>query len=242
MEAGRFNWRRYDSFKDRRLKTADNVDLGRSISELMIPVSTGAASVMSEVAGAPGSIAGGAATDMKAVRATIDNLTMALPNDVNGAIDYEKASALFREAYNAAPTNARAFRAVAMLLADSSRWRELDAFARAHTSKIPWDPAGWMTLALARQREGDSKGAAFAYDTAMAYADPVERARLDRLDRVLRPADTARTARATDAARDATAKLYWLFADPLWSREGNETRVEFLPESRTPNCAGRWTN
>jgi len=55
-----------------------------------------------------------------------------------------------------------------------------------------------------------------------------ERERFDHLGRVLHPADSASFDALDETERWALRRLYWLFADPLWSREGNEPRLEFL--------------
>jgi GWxTD domain-containing protein len=126
-----------------------------------------------------------------------------------------------------------------MLLADSSRWRELESFSQTHIKAIPWDPQAWLALGLALQREGKSKDASAAFDSGMTNMTPQERSRLDRLERVLRPMDTARVARGGAGDHAALEKMYWLFADPLWSREGNESRIEFL--ARVEFAELRWT-
>ena len=247
VSVGNVFWRRFDNVKNRRMNLTTD-DVGRSISDAMQPVARnlGALAAAAEIDpfgdvpdwfqamyGATPQLA------WKDVGALIQRITMPLPADLNGASDYERASALFREAYAASPANARAFRSVAMALADSSRWHELDAFTRAHLARIPWDPNAWMALGLARQREGDGRGAAAAFDSAMANFTPAERARLDRIQRVLRPNDTARVTRANKDVQAATSSVYWRFADPLWSRPGNESRTEFL--ARVEFAELRWT-
>lgn len=245
VEYGRTFWRTYDRFQNRRISTS-GIDVGRSISDAMQPVARAAGAMQAAAAAASLDPGGSDAsfdalpqTSMKDVRQTIENATMALPSDVNGAAEYAHAEQLFAEAYRVAPSNPRTFRSMAMLLADSARWRELDSYAREHTRALPWDPAGWLALGLALHREGQSRAAAGAFDSAMTCLSPTERARFDRLDRVLRPADTARIARSPATDHLALARMYWLFADPLWSREGNESRVEFL--ARVEFADLRWT-
>jgi GWxTD domain-containing protein len=239
IEVGRINWRRYDSFKNRRMQVGD-FDMARSIADAVQPNAKAqgalSANLPSEQAG---TYDGNDQGSIKAVEALIKSSTMPLSGDINGAAEYERASQLFREAYAVAPTNGHAYRSLAMLLADSSRWIELESLSRAHLRKIPWDPNAWWTLGLARHRQGDSKSAALAFDSAMTYAAPAERAHLDRIERILNPNDSARISRANPAARDATAQLYWRFADPLWSRDGNESRTEFL--ARVVFADLRWT-
>jgi GWxTD domain-containing protein len=73
----------------------------------------------------------------------------------------------------------------------------------------------------------------------MVYLNPPDRTRLDRIERVLRHSDTNFVGRGTDVERLAKRRLYWMFADPLWSRDGNESRVEFL--ARVTYAELRWT-
>lgn len=237
VEFGRAAWRQYDAFENRRMIT-NGADIGRSLLDLMQPVSK-AAATLAEQSECPECFDLLPDHSMKMVRDAIEQLTQRLPSDVAGGADYARAEALFREAYAAAPANPRTFRSLAMLLADSSRWQELQTFARDHLRRIPWDPMGWMTTGLAEQRLGRAKAAAAAFDSAMAYIAPEERARLDRFDRVLRPADTARINRAPANERTARLRAYWLFADPLWSRDGNEARVEYF--ARVTFAELRWT-
>src|SRR6185295_2299570 len=116
----------------------------------------------------------------------------------NGAGDYQRASDLFFEAYAAAPNNPRTFRSVAMLLADSSRWHELEFFSQSRIKDVPWDPQAWLALGLSLQRQGKSRPAAAAFDSGMTNMTPQERARLDRIERLLKPIDTTRISRSAE--------------------------------------------
>ncbi len=126
-----------------------------------------------------------------------------------------------------------------MALADDARWGELTDFARGHVRALPWDPAGWMALGLALHRGQKTAAAAAAFDSGMVLMSPAERSRYDRIERVLRPLDSSRTAASAAAARAAYARTYWLLADRLWSRDGNEERLEFL--ARVEFAELRWT-
>ncbi|HKS06649.1 MAG TPA: GWxTD domain-containing protein [Gemmatimonadaceae bacterium] len=225
IEVGRVHWRRYDTRENRRIETSPGAAI-RSVSR---------AAVVS------GSEEGGMTTtqSLKGIEDALALTTQTLPFDLAGGPDYERAEALFREAYEALPGNARAFHQLAMLLAARSRWTELTSLARAQVARAPWNAWAWMTLGLATHRAGDSRSAAAAYDSAMSYMTKDERARLDRVERVLRDADTTIASRGDAATQLATRRLYWMFADPLWSRDGNESRVEFL--ARVTYAELRWT-
>lgn len=156
-----------------------------------------------------------------------------------GDIDYLKAEYLFREAYEAASDHRLTFRHYAALLADQQRWTQLAALARDKISKAPADAWAWMTLGLATHKLGDATMAAAAFDTALARLEPAERTRLDRIERVLDPREAARLPVKKDSSRAVAERFYWRNADPLWSVEGTEPRLEFY--ARVTYAELRWT-
>jgi GWxTD domain-containing protein len=237
IELGRVEWRRYDTRANRRVLTTP-IDIGRSMNMAMQPArgSSGLQGIDADAGGAADGV--NPLGSMRDVEDLIRSNTQPLPDDVTGGAAFQKAEELFREAYAAAPANARAFRSVAMVLVERSRWVELRAFARAHLAKAPWDGLAWMSLGLALHRLNDG-GAAAAYDSAMSYLPSRERARIDRLERVLRPSDSLIATRGTEGERAARKRFYWTFSDPLWSREGNESRVEYF--ARVTYAELRWT-
>ena len=127
-----------------------------------------------------------------------------------------------------------------MLLVEKNRWTELAAIARARLGAAPWDAWAWLTLGLAMHRQGGRPAAtAAAFDSAFALLPTDERVRLDRLERVVKPDDSTRIAKYDAATHSALQRLYWMSADPLWSREGNEPHIEFL--ARVTYAELRWT-
>ncbi len=230
VELGYAHWRRYDGLVHRRLTTAPGAAI-RQISEALQPMS-GTGNFDNELGADP-------QLTLKAVRERIETSTQALPGSVTGDTDYEAAERMFREAVAASPQHPRAFRALAMLLAERNRWGELRTATEAQLALIPWDPYAWMSMGMAAYRLGETKLAAAAFDSAFTFLSPAEAQRLDRLQRVMRTADSARLGASTPEQRAATGQLYWLYADPLWSRDGNETRLEFL--ARVTFAEFRWT-
>ena len=217
IESGRVHWRRYDSQSYRRLITDSTVM--RSLEEIA---------------------AGGTVpTEMALNRAHNILFNNTQPLADMGMSDYAAADALFREAYEAAPGYARAFRQLAMLLAEKSRWSELSTLARSHVARAPADAWAWLALGLARHRGGEVGPAKEAFDTGLERMDARERARLTGMQRVLRPADTLSYTRATAEARAASERTFWLMADQLWSRPGNAPQTEFL--ARVAYAELRWT-
>ena len=146
-----------------------------------------------------------------------------------GEADYLEAEKYTRIAFDSAPQSPRAFRRLAQVLAERDRWRELESATRTHLRVAGGDPWGWLILGLALHREGGAfTGVAAVFDSGLTRLPPSEVQRLNRLERVLKPADSTRIAALAPATHAAIQKLYWTSADPLWSREGNESHVEFL--------------
>ncbi|HYV97303.1 MAG TPA: hypothetical protein VE967_07630 [Gemmatimonadaceae bacterium] len=163
------------------------------------------------------------------------------PRDVDyaGELDYLKAQFLAEEAYRFAPHDSVAFRRYAMMLADKMHWSELATFAEAHIHRSPSDAFAWMSLGLARHKMRQPAAARAAFDTALVRLAPDERRRLDRIERVLDPRESARLAVENPADRATSEAVYWRNADPLWSVEGTEPRQEFL--ARVAFAELRWT-
>ena len=153
--------------------------------------------------------------------------------------DYARAETLFREALGAMPDDARAFRQMAMLLADRDRWTELASTARDRTRRQPADAWAWLTLGLALHRSGKSDVASAIFDTGSARLGDRERGRLFAFTRVLTPRDSIAWSNANNAGREIREQSFWAMADPLWSRRGNDPRAEFL--ARVVFAELRWT-
>jgi GWxTD domain-containing protein len=219
IEFGRMSWRRYDAVANRRFETEPGVAL-RSITAAMQPN------------------LGDMRLSINTVRHHLYQNTQALTG-ITGEIDYVKAEDYFREAYSAAPDDPRTFRQLAMLLAERDRWPELTALAQERTLTRPTDAWGWMALGLALRRRGELLPAEAAFASWKTRATPGERSRLDHLARVLAPRDTARHAALSPADQERDARTFWHFADPLWSRDGNDAHTEFL--ARVAFAELRWT-
>jgi GWxTD domain-containing protein len=156
-----------------------------------------------------------------------------------GEIDYKKAEAYFREAHAAAPSFTYAYRQLAMLFADRHRWTELATLARTRTAQDPTDAWAWMTVGLATYRAGNLASGKAAFARGFALLPPAERARLDNIERMVRPSDSVEVASWTPAARQSYAEDYWRWSTPLWSRGTADTRTEFL--ARVTYAELRWT-
>lgn len=150
---------------------------------------------------------------------------------------YTKAEALFRQATALAPTDPLAFRNLAMVLAEKDRWRDLLGLAREHTLRASNDAWGWLALGLTMHRSGENAGAVF--DTAAARMNREDRARMFAFTKLLGHRDSVAYAKARDDARGETERRFWAIADPLWSREGNDPRIEFM--ARVAYAELRWT-
>lgn len=226
-EVGMGEWREFETFDGRRILTGANP--GRSISEFL--------------AGQRGSMeesSGGISANKDLALELLNTVTAPITSDPPpGAVQYDQALAHFREATQANPGHIRAWRATYAALAARERWVEVSDAATRRLTVAPWDPDAWMARGLAAQRRSDFAGAKRDFDSAFVYLNEEDRVRLDRLERLTRRTDSARVARLKGEDRTTTERLFWLLADPLWSREGNEARTEFL--ARVTYAEFRWS-
>ena len=145
-----------------------------------------------------------------------------------GTADYTAALARFREAEAIGPTNLRYSRHLFMALAERARWAELLTTANARAARSPFDAQARFAAGLALHRLGRDAQATAVFDSAMSMMDPVDRASLFRLTRVVPPVANALTGnRAGDSASmtmaslaqgDVLNQLYWLLSDPQIGR------------------------
>lgn len=176
---------------------------------------------------------------LRAGRAIVSQQFRRTDGGFDNEIDYVQAEQYFREAYDADPTYLRGYQQLAMLFADRHRWPELAALARGRIRQEPGDAWAWMTLGLAAHRMRDTRQSAAAFDSGFARLDPLERGRLDNIARVLRPSDAEAIKAWTPGRRALEEKFYWQWSAPLWSREEDQARPEFL--ARVTFAELRWT-
>lgn len=226
IEYGRLSWRRYDALANRRIDTDSGATL-RSI--------TGDTNRIAQA------LAGGRdiPQNVGKVVQRINASTTPLPFELSGASDYLNAEQLFREACATSPTNDRAFRELAMVFAERKRWTELASLAHDRIQQNRRDGYAWLALGLAMQRSRKYEAAAAAFDTGLTALSPRERAYLTRLERVIPPQDSMSYGTRSQAEKARDIASYWLFADPLWSRGGNDAYTEFL--ARVTYADIRWT-
>ncbi|HYV96121.1 MAG TPA: GWxTD domain-containing protein [Gemmatimonadaceae bacterium] len=217
VESGRVYWRRYDGLADRWNETRQD--------DACEPV-TGAIG--------PAEISRMRALIMDCARPAGD------AKEPSGESDYLKAEELFREAYDAQPSNQRAYRQLAMLLVERKRWTELGALAQSRINSAPWDAWAWLTLGLTlHERHADARTIVSAYDSAFAQLSYDEVRWFSTFERVLRPNDTIKYASADPTTRFAMHRLFWTSANPLWSRDAAQPQLDFL--SRVVYAELRWT-
>ena len=167
-----------------------------------------------------------------------------------GTADYTAALERFREAEATGPTNLRYSRHLFMALAERARWAELLTTANARAARSPFDAQARFAAGLALHRLGRDTQAKAVFDSAMSMMDPVERASLFRLTRVVPPAanvltgkragDSASMAMLTVAQGEVLNQLYWMLSDPLMATTENEHQLEFI--SRVVYADMRWSN
>ena len=235
IEEARISWRFYDAI-------AHQVDLDSNTAGSAVSEAVGDAIEECRYpdGGAwtrPDSLFSAAKEAFRAYHAVLINCTHPIRN--SGERDYLNAENLFRDAYNLAPGTLRAFRQLSMLLAEKNRWRELSSLARDRVRRAADDGWSWMVLGLAAHRLGEHAASLGLFDTALAQLPAVERTRLSALERVMRPSDSSVMRALAPEDRARAERAYWLRADPLWSRSGDDPRTEFL--ARVTFAELRWS-
>jgi GWxTD domain-containing protein len=217
VETGRVYWRRYDGLADRFTQFQSDVACEPITGQL-------------------------GRTEVERMRDQIKQCAMPVGDekDISGEGDYLRAEQLFREAYDAQPSNQRAYRQLSMLLAERKRWTELGALAKFRLEGAPWDAWAWLTLGLTlHERHSDPRTIVAAFDSAFTLLPPEEVRWFSGFQRVLRPADTIKYASADPSTRFAMHRLFWTSANPLWSRDAAQPQLDFL--SRVVYAELRWT-
>ncbi len=222
-EAGMVYWRRYEAVADRR-NLRQNQQVDLSIYR----------------------------NDPKALNNFLETMVWQ-PTVFSGEGDYLKSSDYFAEALRADPNNPRALRHAMMALADRKRWEELKQLSQRRLDIAPWDPNAWLGRGLAAHRLNDDRDATIAFDSALAFLSPRDRARFTRLSRILRPeggsrakqdsnrfSDSARYEGLPAAERARLERYYWMLSDPLTLTPGNEHWIEFL--ARVAYSEFMWTS
>lgn len=148
-------------------------------------------------------------------------------NPPPGVAAFDDALDYFETATRAAPTLPLPWRHRMAALADRLRWEELLVVARERLAIAPWDPTAWLALGLAQHRS-DQPGAMASFDSAFAQMTATTRARLDRVERIMRPTAVKALDALSPEERARTVQFAWTAADPLWSVPGNEVRAEYL--------------
>lgn len=167
--------------------------------------------------------------DPRSIAYFVDRQTIrAASQDWSGAVEYLKAYELFSEAARAQPSNGSASRHIYRALVDRQRWVELEHAGRVRLIDDHTDGWAWLALGLGSHRLGDEHQAGMAFDSALAFLPPNERARFTSLSRIVSPKDSLSRNRLPTSELENDERMYWLMADPLWATTDNEGRNEFL--------------
>lgn len=234
VEAGRIHWRKYDpgsfgvvpaSVRDRARDLLRDTAALRTLLARDLDTADKERSLTRE--------------SLKAARAMLLEEFRRSDDSFDGEVEYTQAERYFREASGSDPASARVFAQLAMLLVERSRWHELVELAQPRINRDPRDAWAWLSLGLAYHRLDRGVAAAAAFDSGLKYLPPRERARLDNVDRVVRPADTLRVRQLASADRASFEQTFWDWADPMWSHDNGGTRNEFL--ARVVYAELRWS-
>ena len=233
LEIGRVYWRRYDAVANAGYTTADASEVRALAAALAKDTSRRSKDPERTSKTRPYT-----RRTVSVARRTLDRTT-SNASGFPGESDYLEAERYLREAYETMPTFTRAYQQLSMLLAERGRWKELETIAIARTEIAPKEPWTWMALGLAQYRQGDVAESRESFGSAVRLLNETDRERLDHLERVLRPADTLTTSDWSASERAEKNARYWFYADPLWSVEDIDPRVEFL--ARLTFAELRWT-
>jgi hypothetical protein len=151
---------------------------------------------------------------------------------------YLFARTFYDSAYALIPADERAWRAVSKVRVERNEWPGIEQLAEDHVKRAPADQWGHMALGLARQRQRQAQGARIEFDAGLAGMPAAERAHLDRVDRLMRPGDIPAYSRFDSTSRARYDAASWFLADPLWSVDAEEPRLEFL--ARITHAELRW--
>jgi len=160
------------------------------------------------------------------------------PERYERTFDRQRITALYEEAFALDTASRRAFDKLTSLYTVSADWSRLAFAAAEQTRRDSSDAWAWMALGLARQRLRAPREAREAFAHGLAHLSAGERARLDRVDRVMTWWDSARMAPLDSASKARRAEAVWRFGDPLWSVEEGKPRDEFL--ARLTYAELRW--
>ena len=167
--------------------------------------------------------------DPRSIAYFVDRQTIrAASQDWSGQVEYLKAFEYFTEALKAEPGNPRALRHVYRALVDRQRWVELQHMTRVRLIDDHTDGWAWLASGLAAHRLGDEHASEIAFDSALTFLSPSDRARYDNLARIVTPKDSLSRNKLPVAELANDERMYWLMADPLWATKDNEGRNEFL--------------
>lgn len=229
LDSGRTFWLRYDTEANRRTHAPD----------CYLAPSIDSASIILPPDPPPDMIPIILPAEQAALRLHSEFNNCTAPVAHVGEADYQDAERLFRRATTLNPLEPRAFRDLAMLLAEKNRWKELELVARDRVASTPGDAWAQLSLGLALQRTRRVVDARTAFEAGAAELSLAERSRLFSFARLLERHDSASYVKSSPEARTAREQTYWTMATPLWSRPGDDPRTEFL--ARVTYAELRWT-
>jgi GWxTD domain-containing protein len=148
--------------------------------------------------------------------------------DWQGELHFLGAERAFEQAMRLMPGSAEILRDAAGPLVERRRWSEMRSAAANVIRTAPDDPWGYLIGGLAAQRLDAFAEAGRLLTRGFAMLPADDRARMDRLQRILPISDTVAFNALPPARQREKTELYWLLADPLWSIIGDEPRTEFL--------------
>jgi hypothetical protein len=167
------------------------------------------------------------------------------PKTMYGLALFNDAREYFRLARRVDPSVERYFRHEMLMLAEARQWPEMEMEARSRIVHYRDQPWGWLTLGLARHRQGAMAAAQAAFDSGLVRLPADDRRRLQSIVKLLPSGRRAWYDSLDTDARQALETVFWNTAtrrscSPRTRRWASSARAWSTPSCASPmkRCAG----
>lgn len=157
-----------------------------------------------------------------------------------GETTREEAIDHLRASVTADPTFTKSVQLLVVALGSTGNWQEARRITTRLTRLSPQDWRAWMTHGLVLTRLGDYASADSSQARALELAPEQQRRYYQDLSRLLPRQQADQLQRAAGPSRERFRDFYWTLAKPLYLRDENEYRVEYL--ARVTESEIRWSD
>lgn len=149
------------------------------------------------------------------------------PKTMYGLALFNDAREYFRLARRVDPAVEQYFRHEMLMLAEARQWPEMEMEARARIAHYRDQPWGWLTLGLARHRQGAMAEGQAAFDSGLVRLPAADRQRLQSIVKLLPVARRAWYDSLDADERQALETVFWNTANPSLLLPSNQALGEF---------------